>query len=198
MDSRSIPVAVLGLCLLTLLPGISAQIPAACADATSLQNLECCPATEDGVCGVDANRGECAQLDLPSGYSMETSDVRRNWPHYYTRACQCNGNYGGYDCSRCKFGYSGSDCSIKRVLPRRPVASFTDQDWEKYNNILRLAREYESDYVAVLEETVPGNSSLVTANTTLYQLFVWLHHYTAKDSQDSGRQFYTSMSYLRS
>ena len=33
------------------------QIPAACADEESLENLRCCPATADGVCGEDAGRG---------------------------------------------------------------------------------------------------------------------------------------------
>ena len=60
------------------------QIPTACSDATSLENLECCPVTSDGVCGQDTGRGQCTDLNLP-GYDRSSSDVRRNWPHYFTR-----------------------------------------------------------------------------------------------------------------
>ena len=31
------------------------QVPTACADDESLENLQCCPTTADGVCGEDAN-----------------------------------------------------------------------------------------------------------------------------------------------
>ena len=44
-----------------------------------------CPTTDDGVCGEDANRGQCVQLDN-NGYvhRMDTTAVRANWPHYFT------------------------------------------------------------------------------------------------------------------
>ena len=60
------------------------QIPSACADDESLENLRCCPTTANGVCGEDANRGECVELNI-DGYSRDTTDVRANWPHYYTQ-----------------------------------------------------------------------------------------------------------------
>ena len=60
------------------------QIPTACADDESLENLRCCPTTSDGVCGEDANRGQCVQLSI-DGYSTNTTDVRGNWPHYFTQ-----------------------------------------------------------------------------------------------------------------
>ena len=139
--------------------------------------------TKDGVCGEDANRGSCMPIDF-EGYSSETSNVRVNWPHYYTRMCQCNGNFGDYDCSRCKFGYYGDDCSRFQVLPRPPIRDFTALDWFKFHTILRLTRTYDSGYSAVLEESIPGNASIVTVPLKIYEYFVWLHHYTAKDSID--------------
>ncbi len=75
-----------------------AQIPRACTDEASLRDLTCCPTTSNGVCGAVAGRGACMDLQLP--HSNTTTDVRRNWPHYFTRACQCTGNFSGYDCSR--------------------------------------------------------------------------------------------------
>ena len=60
------------------------QIPTVCADEDSLENLVCCPITDDGECGVDANRGQCVDFNL-NGHRMDTTDVRANWPHYFTR-----------------------------------------------------------------------------------------------------------------
>ena len=63
--------------------GTFGQIPTACADEESLENLRCCPATADGVCGEDAGRGECVELNI-KGYSRNTTNARDNWPHYFT------------------------------------------------------------------------------------------------------------------
>ena len=51
-----------------------------------------------------------------------------------------------------------------------------------YNEIINMTRTYDSGYVAVLEETTPGSTSLNTASMTLYGMFIWLHHYASKDS----------------
>lgn len=171
---------------LMLLQGGNAQIPTVCTDSNSLTNLICCPITEDGVCGMDANRGECVTLNVP-GYSSETSDVRRNWPHYFTQVCRCNGNYGGYDCSRCKYGYFGSDCSQKQVLPRRSLAEYSDSDWEEFTSIIRQLKTHNSNYKVVLEESIPGNDSLLMSNISVYNLYIWMHHYSAKDSLNPGK-----------
>ena len=65
------------------------QIPTACADNDSLENLRCCPTTADGVCGVDVNRGYCSELNI-DGYNRDTTDVRANWPHYFTQVSCIN------------------------------------------------------------------------------------------------------------
>ena len=66
------------------------QIPTVCSDAKSLENLECCPVTNDSVCGQDAGRGQCTELNLP-GYNRSSTDVRRNWPHYFTKVSVIHG-----------------------------------------------------------------------------------------------------------
>jgi len=65
------------------------QIPTACADDDSLENLRCCPTTVDGVCGENANRGQCVSLNI-TGYSLNTTNVRDNWPHFYTHVSHGN------------------------------------------------------------------------------------------------------------
>ena len=74
--------AIVFLCLVG--QEVFGQIPIACSDVTSLENLACCPATSDGVCGQDASKGQCTELNLP-GYDRSSVDARHNWPHYFTR-----------------------------------------------------------------------------------------------------------------
>ena len=177
---------ILSLLVATIVSLATCQIPTVCSDTSSLQTLTCCPATSDGVCGTDAGRGTCGPVNLP-GYSTETSDVRENWPHYFTHICFCNGNYSGYDCGRCSLGHYGENCSQFQVVARRDVSSFSDSEWQDFNTLLIQTREWDSGYRVVLEESTPGNISLATTNTSLYGLFVWMHHYAAKDSQRGGQ-----------
>ena len=168
---------VMYLAALTLiLQGVSAQIPADCTDAESLRTLTCCPNT----CGEADGRGICANIDHPA-HNMTTPNVRANWPHYFTRACSCTGNYWGYDCSRCKYGYYGDNCSQNQTRPRQSIQQL---EWSDYIQILKQTRNYPSGYVVVLREAPPMNTSLQTEPVTLYELFVWLHHYAAKDSKN--------------
>ena len=74
-----------------------------------------------------------------------------------------------------------------QVLPRRPIASYTDEEWEELIEIIQMLRTHNSDYTVILEEATPGNSSLVTSNITLYKFYVWLHHFAAKDSVSPGK-----------
>ena len=82
MDAHLLSLMILGT---WLIPQCTVgQIPTACADNDSLENLRCCPTTADGVCGENANRGQCVDLII-DGYSRNTTDVRANWPHYFTQ-----------------------------------------------------------------------------------------------------------------
>ena len=158
-----------------------AQIPTVCTDAESLTSLTCCPVTADGICGEDAGRGACVPLVFEN-YDNETSNVRKNWPHYFTQVCKCNDNFGGYDCSRCQFGYYGQNCGNFEVIPRPALRDFTNEDWVEFLSLLKMTRDYDSGYSAVLEESVPGNATIITTPLTAYEYYVWVHHYTAKDS----------------
>ena len=83
MYTHLLPLVVTG--MLLILQHAFGQIPTVCADDESLENLRCCPnTTSDGVCGEDANRGQCVELNI-DGYSRDTTDVRGNWPHYFTQ-----------------------------------------------------------------------------------------------------------------
>ena len=68
------------------------------------------------------------------------------------------------------FGYYGSDCSQKQVLPRRPIHEYTDKEWNEFIQIVWMSKTYQSDYVVVLEESRPGTilpSSMYSFTTCL-------------------------------
>lgn len=160
---------------------VTAQIPSVCANNANLQSGECCPDN----CGGSA-RGVCVNVStmcnigydgsgLPENF---TNDGRFNWPsQIFTRVCQCKGNYGGYKCSECEFGYKGDDCSIKSMRNR---ASITAQgfDWTNYRNQLNRSKfEIQSRYKVYTGGNLKDESNY--KEVTLYNLFAWMHHYVA-------------------
>ena len=78
----------------------------------------------------------------------------------------------------------------KQVLPRKNIMDLTDQEWTEYITILKMSRKYCSEYKIILDEVLPGTK--ITGNQmreiNLYDLFVWLHHYAAKNNECVGKQ----------
>ena len=151
----------------------------------AIENLTCCP----NDCGGRA-RGMCQNIGSISSRTSTRNTVRDNWPHYFTHVCRCTGNYWGYDCTRCKYGYYGEDCSQNQTRPRESIQQLTDQEWRDYIQILKWTRTYQSDYVVFLNEVEPGDYANIQNQTiNLYDLFVWLHHYAAKDNENMGGKY---------
>ena len=183
---------------------VNAQIPRLCVNEASITSRECCPiptipGSEDTLpCGENHGRGECVDISsMCNQFSPQYNEnhVRDNWPHYFTRGCKCNGNFAGYDCGECKFGWKGDDCMEKESESRLSVAGLLDdtedseRKWNDYKNTLYEAKNTTSTrYVVLTEDVVPGDASTVinsARNITVYDLFVWYHHYVAKDNGKS-------------
>ena len=181
-SSLLVPV-VLGVLFCTpMLQYSNGQFPIECMNDTSLQDRRCCP----NMC---SGRGSCTNLNLASlsDVSFDNLTVRNNWPYYFMSVCRCNGNYAGADCSRCKYGYYGDDCSKTMTLPRRPISDLTDDEWTEYIDILKRMRTYPSGYFVFTEEPEGPDTDLRTLEKTpvnLYDLFIWQHHYAAKDNEN--------------
>ena len=73
------------------------------------------------------------------------------------------------------------------VLRRRPISELTVDEWAEYIRILRASKNYTSEYSVFLQE---DNGSDVTRllktpePVKLYDLFIWQHHYAAKDNEN--------------
>ena len=150
-------------------------------DPADLTARKCCPLFDGSECGSDDGRGVCGIITLPE----ERSCVRDAWPYYFDRVCICNHNFAGYDCSRCKYGYYGDSCNDSKVMDRRPISEYSQQQWEDYVKILNLTKTHHSGHSVFLEEPPTSSSDpsqLPTSTISLYDLFVWQHHYPAKDN----------------
>jgi len=166
-----------------------AQIPEPCANAPSFSRKECCPTptnvgSNPGPCGMNLTppRGKC--VEIPNGVVNE-SDPRQNWPlFYFTQVCNCTSNYGGYDCGECAFGYRGPNCNQKHTHQRRSISELSDQEWNTYINQLRRAKSSSTSRYRVITSPPDYNNlaALQTQPIGVYNLFVWFHHYVAKDN----------------
>lgn len=172
------------------------QFPMECMDAESLQTRECCP----NNCGD--RRGTCENFYIvpdPTQLQYDNTTVRDNWPYYFTNLCRCNGNYAGFDCNRCKYGYYGEDCSQKMILPRRQISDLNASEWTEYIRILKSSKTHNSGYFVFLEEPNATNADLTTlkmaTDVKLYDLFIWQHHYAAKDHNDFDHECKPSLQY---
>lgn len=105
--------------LLASLVVARAQFPRQCVTPEVLRSGQCCPSppgSDNDPCGASTGRGQCVSLTVdarPHGpqYPHDGRDDRERWPaRYFNRSCQCNGNFSGFDCGRCRHGRTGADC----------------------------------------------------------------------------------------
>ena len=180
---------------------VQAQIPTPCAsNYTSAESSRyCCPVANVngqsiGPCGNEAGRGECVAVsDLCNvGYAtafeqapdcMQLDDKRLNWPsRFFTHICRCNDNYGDYDCASCAYGYTSAEsgCGQKITEARRSIASLNDEEWKAYLDLLNKSKHEASTRYVALSGTEENYTAI-----SVYDLFVWLHHYAAKNHLDN-------------
>ena len=170
---------------------VQAQIPKDCATTQSLTSRTCCPVPKGASTPCGSN-GACRPVSsyCYTQYRDNSNDPRLNWPSYFfNRTCQCNGNYGGYDCGECKFGYEGNDCNTKSspLRQRQNIMDMSVSEWEEYNRkINRSKHANESRYVILLFNEADGNAFNAKAvDISLYDMFTWMHHYVAKNNDDN-------------
>ena len=174
-----------------LIAGVGqAQIPTPCANAANFASRECCPTPTNvganaGACGSTLNRGACVNVPNPYGDMVNRSDARQNWPRFYfTRICNCSSKYGGYDCGECAFGYRGPNCDQKYIRQRRSTSDLSNQEWSTYINQLQMAKQSNTSRYRVITSPPDYNNpaAIQTVDIGIYDLFVWIHHYVAKDN----------------
>lgn len=108
-------------------------------------------------------------------------DFRYNWPaQIFTRVCKCTGNWAGYDCSRCKRGYGGPDCTVKQdPVVRRSFLDLSASEKNRIIEILNMSKYMESDFTVPIVEAPTGTDSFRAYS--LYDVFATFHYYTIRD-----------------
>ncbi|KAM4546400.1 tyrosinase-like [Fundulus diaphanus] len=173
------------------------QFPRLCVTLDSLRTKECCPAWEgDGsACGARSGRGSCEDVELseqPDGpqYPFSGLDDREKWPLvFYNRTCQCAGNFMGFNCGDCKFGYFGDNCDERRESLRRNIFHLTRAERNRLVSYLNLAKQTVSrDYVVATGtyREMENGSSPMFADVSVYDVFVWMHYYVSRSALLGG------------
>lgn len=173
------------------------QFPRLCATREALLSKECCPPWEgDGsACGANSGRGFCQDVvvsDEPDGpqYPFSGLDDREKWPLvFYNRTCQCAGNFMGYNCGECKFGYLGVNCIERRESLRRNIFHLSRAEKVRLVSYLNLAKQtISAEYVVATGtyQEMENGSNPLFADVSVYDVFVWLHYYVSRKALLGG------------
>ncbi|XP_032216217.1 tyrosinase [Mustela erminea] len=182
------------------------HFPRACASSKSLMEKECCPPWRgDGSpCGQLSGRGACQNIVLsnaPRGpqFPFTGVDDRESWPSvFYNRTCHCFGNFMGFNCGNCKFGFWGPNCTEKRLLVRRNIFDLSVPEKNKFLAYLTLAKHTtSSDYVIPTGTygQMNNGSTPMFNDINIYDLFVWMHYYVSRDTLLGGSQVWKDIDF---
>ncbi|MEE6467596.1 hypothetical protein FKM82_007326 [Ascaphus truei] len=180
---------MLGLCIfLTLcLSAVHSQFPRACTTDEAFRTKSCCPAWKDGSpCGYCSGRGQCRDWvvsnKFAAGREPQFYDDRLDWPlHYYNKTCECNGNYAGFDCGDCKFGYHGEKCERKNTVVRREIRELSLPDRKSFFSSLALAKTTKSkDFVVLTTGDRHHRDTYRFVDASIFDVFAWIHYYSTK------------------
>ena len=194
--------------LLLSAPLVWGQFPAVCNTPDNLNAKECCPNNcGNGECS-DMIRDSVVRSWINANWSVvrilrdgpnDTNwprDVRYQWPLLvFNRVCRCNTGWGGYDCSRCDFGYvsNGQTCektNENQLLVRRNFADLDDSKRREYIKVIKAAKnemKMDHEWAVVVREPARTDSdqSFELQNVSTYDMFVTLHTLAAREQDIS-------------
>ncbi|XP_002738430.2 tyrosinase-like [Saccoglossus kowalevskii] len=177
------------LTLIVLINTNMAIFPKVCLSGEIFASKECCPVPEGYVdkCG-GPERGYCNDIvvnivDSTDGF---TGDFERfQWPTtFFNRSCQCLGNFDGPDCSDCKFGWSGKNCTNQTTRIRRNILNMTVEEVEQFKLYLIKAKNTISDYMipTTLYRNMDDGQQPMFTEISVYDFFTWFHYYSVWDN----------------
>ncbi|KAM3837492.1 tyrosinase [Vipera latastei] len=183
--------------ILGILPLGSSQFPRACANSDNLLRKECCPPWpgDGSPCGELSNRGFCrgalvSAAPLGPQFPFSGVDDREDWPAvFYNKTCRCSGNFMGYNCGDCKFNFAGPNCTERKLRVRKDIFKLSARESYQFLAYLNLAKYTTSrDFVLAAGTYAQMNngSTPIFRDTSVYDLFVWMHYYASRDTLLGG------------
>lgn len=166
-----------GLLFLLFQLGVSdAHIPRPCAEKAALGQRSCCPEYKGSPCGIALGRGDCIHLT--------TRD--KIWPPpTYDSFCQCRENFDTYDCSRCKPGYKGENCTERQHYVRKEITTLSAEEKKRLSAAFHKAKHQNSERYVILTREF-NDTELTFENATVYNLFVWMHYFAGRAAAKGG------------
>ncbi|XP_018419180.1 PREDICTED: tyrosinase-like [Nanorana parkeri] len=161
---------------------VQGQFPRACTTATALQAKTCCPLWKDNsTCGSRSSRGHCSTQNFTNLVPLYNDD-RLEWPKYYfVETCECFGNYSGYDCGDCKYGYFGEKCDRKITVVRKEIRELSLLERKRFFSYLVMAKTTISkNFVILYTGDRHHRDTYNFVDASIYNVFSWIHYYSMK------------------
>lgn len=138
-----------------------AQFPRQCVTPEGLQSGTCCPSPTglpNDECGSSTGRGQCVSIAAdrhPHGpqYPHDGRDDRERWPlRFFNRTCQCNGNFSGFNCGRCRHGLTGPNCDQRATVGEETNTHNTDMYWKYIQYVMFVCFDFFLIWVCVCSQ----------------------------------------------